>query len=187
MIHFNFSLQIFHLNIVKKALAAIALLIALLIAILIAIPLWSGTAFAAENDELMVLEKYKYSDYKGYVSEDRGGLTIAAFFASWCVFCAEEFPVFADANLDYQEAGQCVDFLGVNIQDTKTAALGFMNKTGVNFNTIMIDRVGVSKLFIRGVPTTMFYANGSLVDMIVGPVDRRTLDAYVQAYAGQTC
>lgn len=169
-------------------IAAMAVLAMLAVAIMPASNAFAEVGKAPDGSSVMVLEKFKYKDYQAYIAENsKDTLLVVGFFASWCPYCAEEFPIFANENAKLNKGGQCVSFLGANMQDSYKPALGFITKAGTNFDTVMLDKTTVSKLFIRGVPTTLFYRDGKLVDMIAGTVDIRSLNAHIKAYGGPNC
>ncbi len=175
----------------EKKFPMVAILLgAVLSLVMLSAPLSNAFAVgtAPDGSKVMVLEKFKYKDYQAYIAENsKDTLLVIGFFASWCPYCAEEFPVFAQENVKLNKNGQCVSFLGANMQDSYKPALGFITKAGTNFDTVMLDKQTVAKLFIRGVPTTLFYRDGKLVDMIAGTVDLKSLKQHVKAYGGPNC
>ena len=59
----------------------------------------------------------------------KGTPLVVNFFASWCVPCREEAPLLERAWLRFK--GQGVQFIGVNVTDTKSSARDFVRKFSI--------------------------------------------------------
>lgn len=102
----------------------------------------------------------------------RGRIVVVNFWASWCVACREEHPALVAAANNYRDAG--VTFVGVNYQDRRDAAVGFLNEMGRGDPAAYryVTDTG-SKLALEfgvfGIPETFFInTDGTIVAKITG-------------------
>lgn len=88
------------------------------------------------------------------LSELRGSPMVVNVWASWCPPCIAEMPLLARASNDL--SGQ-VQFLGINLQDDRTAALQLLTDMRVTFPSVE-DRAGETRapLTVPGPPVTFF-------------------------------
>ena len=87
--------------------------------------------------------------------ELKGEPVVLNFWASWCEPCREEMPAFERMWRRYRDAG--IRIVGVNIQDSKEGAEGFLEEVPVSY-PIALDPTGdlASELGVRGLPQTFF-------------------------------
>lgn len=118
---------------------------------------------------------------KGSVSlgELRGRIVVVNFWASWCTACRKEHPALVSAANDYRDAG--VTFVGVNYQDQREAAIGFLNEMGrgdpsaYRYVTDPGSRLALD-FGVFGIPETFFLdRDGTIVAKITGPSNYRLL------------
>lgn len=107
--------------------------------------------------------------------ELRGVPVVLNFWASWCLPCRDEAPVFANAAR--ANRGR-VAFLGLDIQDLTQDARGFLRRLDVPYPSI---RDGSDKSFraygLTGVPETYYIdAKGRIVAHTVGPATRKEME-----------
>ncbi|MQA13500.1 MAG: redoxin domain-containing protein [Pseudonocardiaceae bacterium] len=114
----------------------------------------------------------------------RGQVVVVNFWASWCVPCREEHPALVAAARDYRSAG--VTFVGVNYQDGRDSAVGFLDELGrggPNYRYVTDPGSRLALDFgVFGVPETYFIdRQGRIAAKITGassyPVLARVLDA----------
>ena len=84
--------------------------------------------------------------------------TLVDFWAEWCMPCKRIAPT--------------VDALAVEYDGKLTVA-----KMNVDENPEVPTRLG-----IRGIPTLMVFKNGTLVDQVVGAVDKETIKKMVDRH-----
>lgn len=95
-------------------------------------------------------------------------------WASWCLPCRSEAPLLDEA---FQQFGDEVEFIGVDVQDNQADAKVFLNEFGLDFDHFF-DRNREVPNFYGGIgtPITLFFGpNGNLVRTHNGVVDERTL------------
>jgi peroxiredoxin len=104
------------------------------------------------------------------LSDLRGRPVIVNLWASWCIPCRSEMPALERVHRDYHAQGLAL--LGVNAtnQDSRAAALDFVQAEGLTF-TVLFDDDGAasSRYALRALPTTFFIdAAGIIRDVVVG-------------------
>jgi len=102
-------------------------------------------------------------------SELRGKVVVINFWASWCAACKEEHPNLLAAWGRYRDQG--VVLLGIDYQDSPTAARAFMKQMGGDW-PILVDpgsRVAI-EYGVYGVPETFFMGRDGVVHLKqIGP------------------
>lgn len=109
---------------------------------------------------------------------------VVNFFASWCGPCVREMP---DFEAVHGRRGDDVRFVGVNLQDTPTAAAELVRQTGVTYDVVRDER---SELFrtVGGfsMPTTVFLtASGDIVEVHGGELSQPALEARIDRLLGR--
>lgn len=95
-------------------------------------------------------------------------------WASWCLPCRSEAPLLDEA---FEEYGDRVEFIGVDVQDNQADAKEFLAEFGLEFDHFF-DRDRAIPNFYGGIgtPITFFFGpNGELIETHNGVVDERTL------------
>ena len=91
----------------------------------------------------------------------RGYPVVINAWASWCVPCRSEFPLFATASARF---GRKVAFLGVNVNDTTANARSFLAAHPVSYPSYTGSTASLSWLAqIEGMPTTIFLSRTGTV------------------------
>ncbi len=114
----------------------------------------------------------------------RGKPLVVNYWATWCDPCKTEMPRLVAAAKRYEGR---VRFLGVDVQDSASAAKDFAAKLGIPYESIADPqrRITESQGFI-GLPNTQFFdATGKLVRTHRGEIGsdelRRALNAVLRA------
>ncbi len=112
----------------------------------------------------------------------KGTPVLVNFWGSWCPPCHEEMPRLVAAH---QEFGDRVQFLGVDILDSRTEARAFMEEFGMTFPSVfdVPDSIKTS-LGQFGQPVTVFFrANGTFSFAYTGPIPEEDLHRHLDAIA----
>lgn len=101
------------------------------------------------------------------LSELRGHPVVLNFWASWCDPCRREAPLLESAWR--RESGDVL-FLGVNQNDTRSDALGFLRRFAITYPSLREDGDTTAiRWGVRGFPVTFFIAtDGHVVAQSIG-------------------
>lgn len=116
------------------------------------------------------------------LSQLRGTPVLVNVWASWCEPCKTETPRLVDAHARF---GDRVQFLGVDILDSRNSAESFLSAYGVPYPSVF-DPPGAIRdsLGIIGQPGTVFIdASGSVVRSVSGEISSTDLDANLRNIA----
>ena len=118
-------------------------------------------------------EPVKFADYLGKP-------IVLNFWASWCGPCKSEMPTFQQA---FEEFGDQVQFLMINVGEMVDDAESFLASTGYTFPVLFdINGEGAYAYQISAIPTTFFLnASGEVVDADVGAMPESDLLAAIEA------
>jgi cytochrome c biogenesis protein CcmG/thiol:disulfide interchange protein DsbE len=110
------------------------------------------------------------------LADYRGKDLVVNFWASWCIPCRTEMPLLQSAHLSEHGA---VRFLGIDSNDTRSAALAFLGQVHVTYRTLFDPDGGVASSYgLIGLPTTVFIsASGKMLGRHMGQLDASTLKA----------
>ncbi|MGF1665854.1 MAG: TlpA family protein disulfide reductase [Acidimicrobiia bacterium] len=99
---------------------------------------------------------------------------IVNVWASWCIPCRSEAPLFTTAHELY---GDRVDFIGIDIQDTQADAAEFIAEFAIPYENLFDPDAEIrGVLGGSGVPITYFVApGGALVETHFGIIDEGQL------------
>ncbi len=99
---------------------------------------------------------------------------VVNLWGSWCIPCRSEAPLLAEAHRLY---GDKIDFIGVNIEDSRAGATAFLLEFGIEFENLYDPASTVRSLLPGfGAPITYFLApGGEVVKTHLGVIDEQQL------------
>lgn len=104
----------------------------------------------------------------------KGAVTIVNVWASWCIPCHEEAPLFMQVAQDKR-----IRVVGVNYKDQPDKALNFLKRYGNPFAAVGVDANGRAGIEwgVYGVPETFIVGrDGNIAYKLVGPLTPDNLD-----------
>lgn len=125
------------------------------------------------------LPELNLAGYEDLIGQLEGTPILVNFWGSWCPPCRAEAPDLTEAH---ERFGDRVQFLGVDILDSRGNARAFMEEFGWTYPSIF-DPPGAirDRLGLLGQPVTLFYdETGELVDQWSGPIPPRELTTRLQ-------
>jgi thiol-disulfide isomerase/thioredoxin len=112
--------------------------------------------------------------YRQLLTQLHGTPVVVNVWASWCGPCITEAPLLHQAAADHPN----MQFLGVDILDTKDGAAGFIQKYAISYPSVFNPTGDIrDSLGLLGQPHTLFYdASGALRATVSGPLGQEDLD-----------
>lgn len=104
-------------------------------------------------------------------------------WASWCLPCRSEAPLFAAAHEAYSDR---VEFIGIDVEDDRASASEFIDEFGLEFDHYFDAHRGVpAELGGFGTPITYFVdAEGEIIETHSGIIDEQTLALMLDELTG---
>ena len=126
------------------------------------------------------LPSFDAAGYDELLGQLKGTPAVVNIWASWCGPCRAEAPVLARAARTY---GDRVQFLGIDIQDSRINAKAFMEEFGMTFPSVFDVPDAIKTSLGRfGQLVTMFYRrDGSLSFAWAGPIPDHILGDQLEA------
>lgn len=115
--------------------------------------------------------------------DDLGGRPVLVnLWASWCAPCRDEMPLLQAA---YERYGDRVAFLGVNTEDTRSAAVSLLSDLSVTYaHVVDQEKALLTELAAPGLPVTLAVAvDGRVIDRQIGPLSAARLEELLSALA----
>jgi len=116
------------------------------------------------------------------LSDFKGKPVVLNFWASWCAPCKEEVPLLERTWKQVQTPGKNVVFLGIDFQDSNSAAMSFLQLYSITY-PIVLDADGsvALKYSITSLPQTIFInRNGTVVSRVPLELTAQVLSSNVQ-------
>ncbi len=109
------------------------------------------------------------------LSDYRGKAVVVNWFASWCDPCRREIPAFLAAEA---ALGDQVVFLGLDYDETRSKAAGFLAGLGANYTALLDEGHAVADHYrVSGLPVTFFVdKDGVLQAIAAGEVTPQRLE-----------
>jgi len=114
----------------------------------------------------------------------RDRITVVNFWATWCIPCREEMPLFDEVWRAERDQG--VTFVGVAIQDDEASLKSFVQRLDITYPTGLDQDNSIALSYqVVGLPTTVFVSpSGRLVRKWQGPIDRERLLSFIAEARG---
>src|SRR6202047_2148819 len=109
----------------------------------------------------------------------KGKVSIVNVWASWCVPCHDEAPLFTELGKDTR-----LQMVGINYKDAPDNARRFLGRYGNPFGVVGVDGNGRAAIEwgVYGVPETFIVGReGTIVYKRVGPVTPENIDTVLKA------
>jgi cytochrome c biogenesis protein CcmG, thiol:disulfide interchange protein DsbE len=140
------------------------------------VPAFNATQAPLLPTNAVALPSFDYAKLQTLLAQLKGTPVVVNIWASWCIPCATEAPLLASAAKRY---GDRVQFLGIDILDTRDSARAKMKEWGLTYPSLYDGTGDVkTKLGFIGPPDTLFYdATGKLVERLPSQMDGQTLNS----------
>ncbi len=108
----------------------------------------------------------------------KGNVTIVNVFASWCVPCHDEAPLFTQLAQDSR-----IRVVGINYKDAADNARRFLGRYGNPYSAVGVDANGRAAIEwgVYGVPETFIVGrDGVIAYKLVGPLTEDNIDSIMR-------
>ena len=126
---------------------------------------------------------FRLTDLSGVtvsLSDYAGRPLVINFWASWCIPCQQEFPLYRMARAQYASRG--LEVLGIVYQDTADDARRFMAKEDATWPTLLDPFGATARAYrVTAIPTTFFVnRSGVIIAASYGPPPADALADYLR-------
>ena len=109
------------------------------------------------------------------LAQYRGRPVIVNFWASWCIPCRTEFPLFRQARAMHADKG--LEIIGVIYQDTPDAAAEFMRSQGAQWPAVVDSGTAARAYTVLAPPVSFYVDRGGVVRAVsYGPPPEDVFD-----------
>ena len=118
-------------------------------------------SFILTAEEYKKASDFKLKDIKGKTVKLKDALekgpVLIDFWASWCVPCKEEMPIFNDLYGKYKEKGLSVFLITIDKGSAIQKAKSFVKSKGFDFTVLMVTDVvrGSSRIMMENTPAIL--------------------------------
>ncbi|MEF3309484.1 redoxin domain-containing protein [Paenibacillus sp. GYB004] len=121
---------------------------------------------------------YSLSDYKGKS-------VVINFWGTFCPPCVREMPALQAQYEKWKD--QDVEFLGINLNESRIAIESFIQKSGVKYPILLDDDRIRKKYRVMSYPTTLYVdANSIIQDIFVGEMTENDIQSRINKLKGDT-
>ncbi|WP_298887708.1 TlpA disulfide reductase family protein [uncultured Serinicoccus sp.] len=121
-------------------------------------------------------------------ADHNGEVVVINVWGSWCAPCIEETPDLVRVASDLDQAGEPVQFVGVNSRDSVPSALVFEETHGIPYPSLQDDggrtRAQLGGLAVATPSTILLDGQGRVAARVSGAVDATTLRGLVDDVLG---
>lgn len=137
----------------------------------------------AQRETVITLEGTTLEEEPWSSADHRGEVVVINVWGSWCGPCIEEAPDLEQVASDLREAGEPVQFIGVNSRDSVPNALAFQEAYDVSYPSLQDDggrtRAQLGGLAVATPSTILLDGQGRVAARVSGQVDASTLRGLV--------
>lgn len=137
----------------------------------------------AQRETVITLEGTTLEEEPWSSADHRGEVVVINVWGSWCGPCIEEAPDLEQVASDLREAGEPVQFIGVNSRDSVSNALAFQEAYDVSYPSLQDDggrtRAQLGGLAVATPSTILLDGQGRVAARVSGQVDASTLRGLV--------
>jgi cytochrome c biogenesis protein CcmG/thiol:disulfide interchange protein DsbE len=120
------------------------------------------------------------------LADFRGKPLVVNFWASWCYPCQTEMPLLEGA---FRSERGAVQFLGIDTNDVRSAALGFLERVHVTYPSLVLSDPAspvAASYGLVGLPITFFISpEGTVMGRHIGQMNAATLQAALELAFGR--
>ncbi len=116
------------------------------------------------------------------LSDFKGKSVVLNFWASWCAPCKDELPLLESTWKRMQAQGKDIVFLGVDFQESSSAATGFLQQNSITYPAVLDANGSVAlKYGITSLPDTIFIdRNGMVISKELREITAQALSSNLQ-------
>lgn len=128
------------------------------------------------NEDVPVFSLPNLFDKNKFLSTKnlKNKITLINFFASWCIPCKAEHPLFFEIKKKYND----LLILGINMQDENEEAIKFLNTDGNPYDYVGVDKYGYAavEFGVVGLPETFLVNSaGKIIYKYLGPLTKKII------------
>jgi len=113
-----------------------------------------------------------------------GKVVVVNYMASWCTACQAEVPGLVKTFDRFRDRG--VQLVGVSLQTSRSDTRAMIGKLGIDY-PVYLDSTGAAatqRFHLLGMPTTLVFQDGRLLERFDGEVSGGRLAAYLATVTG---